>query len=291
MFQSVIDDIKAQFSYGNMVTKIILVNLFVFLFIIIVKAFTPAGSGVYDTLIDLIALPSDGWKLLKRPWTIFTYMFLHEGVWHFAWNMIMLYWFGRILGDLMGDKRMLPLYILGGLAGALMYIIYVQISGTVGDVRGASAAVSCIIVTAALVAPDYNIRLLLIGNVRLKYIALALFFLDLVSIAEGNNVGGNFTHIGGAIMAIMFIYMLRKGMDFTKPLSKDINLFTTKKKKQAPMKVVHNKKFPKRKVDKEPRPVNIQERIDEILDKINVSGYDSLNSEEKDFLYKASKNS
>ena len=290
MFQSVIDDIKAQFSYGNMVSKIILVNLFVFLFIIIVKAFTPAGSGVYDTLIDFIALPADGWELLKKPWTIFTYMFLHEGIWHFAWNMIMLYWFGRILGDLMGDKRMLPLYILGGLAGALMYIIYVQLSGTLGNVRGASAAISCIIVTAALVAPEYNIRLLLIGNVRLKYIALALFVFDLVSIAEGNNVGGNFTHIGGAIMGIVFIYMLRQGMDFTKPFDKDISLFT-KKKKQAPMKVVHNKKFPKRKADTEPRPVNVQERIDEILDKINVSGYDSLNPEEKDFLYKASKNS
>ncbi len=291
MFQSVLDDIKAQFSYGNMVSKIILVNLFVFLFIIIIKAFTPAGSEVYDTLIEWIALPADGLTLLKRPWTIFTYMFLHEGLWHFAWNMIMLYWFGRILGDLMGDNRMLPLYILGGLAGGLMYIIYVQISGTLGDVRGASAAISCIIITAALVAPNYNIRLLLIGNVRLKYIALALFLFDLVSIAEGNNVGGNFTHIGGAIMGITFIFMLRQGMDLTKPFSKDISLFANTKRREAPMKVVHNKKFPKRKLDKEPRPVNIQERIDEILDKINVSGYDSLNSEEKDFLYKASKNS
>ena len=166
-----------------------------------------------------------------------------------------------------------------------------QISGTVGDVRGASAAISCIIITAALVAPDYNIRLLLIGNVRLKYIALFLFIFDLVSIVEGNNVGGNFTHIGGAIMGITFIYMLRQNMDLTKPFAKDINLLSIKRRKQAPMKVVHNKKFPKRKVDKEPRPVNIQERIDQILDKINVSGYDSLNSEEKDFLYKASKNS
>ncbi len=289
MFQSVADDIKAQFSYGNMVTKIILVNLFVFFFIIIVKAFTPSGSEVYDTLIDWLALPSDGWKLIKVPWTLFSYMFLHEGLWHFAWNMLMLFWFGRILGDLIGDRRILPLYIIGGLAGALMFLIYTQLSGTVANVRGASGAISCFIVAGGFVAPEYNIRLLLIGNVKLKYVALALFLLDLVSIAEGNNVAGNFTHIGGAIMGGLFVYMLRQGLDLTSQFPSKVGL--SQKKSTAPMTVVHNKKFPKRKTDKEPRPVNVQDRIDEILDKINATGYDSLKAEEKDFLYRVSKKS
>ena len=290
MLQSIIDDIKAQFSYGNMITRIILVNLFIFLFIKIIGAFTPPGSELYQSLVNSLALPSEGLKLIKKPWTIFTHMFLHEGFWHIAWNMILLYWFGRIAGDLGGDKRILPLYILGGLAGAASYFIYAQVTDIVGIAYGASAAVTAIIVTAAFLAPDYIIHLILIGSVKLKYVALALILIDVIMISENSNTGGRVAHLGGALLGGYFVHSLRKGIDITTPIQNILNLFSGIRttKKRTPMKVVYSKKWPGPSKPKPERTVDVQERIDAILDKINASGYESLNEEEKDFLYKVS---
>ena len=290
MIQSIIDDIKNQFSYGNMITKIIIVNFFIFLFIKLIGAFTPPQSDFYTNLISYLALSSEALTVIKRPWTLITHMFLHEGIWHFAWNMILLYWFGRITGDLAGDKKILPLYILGGLAGAFAYFIYVQMTGITGIAYGASAGVTAIIVASAFLAPDYIIRLILIGDIRLKYIATALVLIDLVMISENNNSGGRFAHIGGAVLGGYYIYALRHGRDIGSPIHSFLNLFSKAptRQKLPPMKVVHNKKWPDQTRNSPKKSVDIQERIDQILDKINESGYDSLNAEEKDFLYKMS---
>jgi len=292
MIQSIVDDVKAQFSYGNMITKIILVNLFVFFVVIIFKAFSPPSTGIYDTFLSYLALSSDGLRVLTRPWTLFSHMVLHEGIWHIGWNMLMLYWFGRIVGDLAGDKRILPLYILGGLAGGFLFLIYAQMAGLSGGIAlGASGAVMCFVVAAGFLAPDYNMRLLLIGDVRLKYISAALVLIDLVMLSERNNPGGRFAHLGGAILGGTFVHLLRQGIDITSPLqllSRSPQIPTRTKK--APMTVVHNKKRSYKETKQEPpRTRDLQQRIDEILDKINDSGYDSLTAEEKDFLYQASK--
>lgn len=291
MLNSILDDVKTQFSYGNMITRIILVNVFVFLFIIIVKAFTGANPAIYNGLIEYLALPSDGWKLLTRPWTLFTNIILHEGVWHLGWNMLMLYWFGRIVGDLAGDKRILPLYILGGLAGGILFFIYWNLLGNNAPLLGASGAVNCFIVAGACLAPEYNIRLLLIGDVKLKYVAFVLVVLSIVGIANQSNAGGNMAHIGGAIMGAVFVYMLKKGVDLTDPFPGGVSLFSSKKttKGKAPMTVIHNKIKPSRPKESKSRSLGTQEKIDQILDKINATGYDSLSAEEKDFLYQASK--
>ena len=295
MVQSIIDDIRSQFTYGNKITQIILVNIFVFFLIIIVKAFSPPETGIYSAFIKNLALSSDGWTILKKPWTIGTHMILHEGLWHMGWNMLILYWFGRIVGDLAGDRRIIPLYILGGLAGALFYMIYTQLAGITGGLAlGASGAVMCFVVASGFLAPEFNMRLLLIGNVRLKYVALAFVLIDLVMLAERNNAGGRFAHLGGAIMGGLFVHMLRQGLDLTSFFQRNAGSGSASARKPSsriPMKVVHNKKRPERVVKEPERGVGVQERIDEILDKINATGYDSLTAEEKDFLYQASKNS
>ena len=293
MVQSILDDIKAQFAHGNKITQIILVNVFVFLVLVIVRAFSPPETGIYKFFLENLALSSDGWTLLRKPWTILSHMFLHEGLWHMGWNMLMLYWFGRIVGDLAGDRRILPLYLLGGLAGALFYSIYTQIAGINGGLAlGASGAVMAFVVAAGFLAPEYNMRLILLGNVRLKYIAAALVAIDLIMLSENNNPGGRFAHIGGAVLGGFFVHMLRQGVDITRVFQRGNDLFSgASAARRVPMKVIHNKKRPKsRNRDTAPQQ-NTQERIDEILDKINATGYESLTPEEKDFLYQASKKS
>jgi len=284
MIESIINDVKRQFAYGNMITRLILVNIIVFTVIILIKAFTGYDSSIYRSVISYLALPPDLGTLLTRPWTIITYMFLHEGFWHLGWNMILLYWFGRILGDLIGDHRMLPLYIMGGISGGIFFMIYSSATGNLGPVLGASGSVTCLIMAAAFVAPDYIIRLILIGEVRLKYIAFFLILLDLAMIGDNNNAGGSMAHLGGAVLGALAIYLLKEGRDITN-FGNSFN--QVKKKTSVPMDVVHNKKTPtKTTIQKQDSD---QAVVDAILDKINVSGYNSLTTEEKEILYQASK--
>ena len=129
MLQSIVDDIKGQFRYGNKIMQIILVNCFVFLGAIIVKAFSPVGTGFFQNFLEIVALPAGFINVLQKPWTLFTHMILHVGLWHLAFNMLLLYWFGRIVGDLIGDKKILPLYVAGGLFGALFFLLFTPVLG------------------------------------------------------------------------------------------------------------------------------------------------------------------
>lgn len=292
MFDSILEDIKGQFRYGNMISRIILVNVFVFLIFLIVRAFSPGGGGneFYQNFLSWFSLSSEGINLLKRPWSLFTHMFVHEGMWHLFWNMLILFWFGRIAGDLIGDKKVLPLYIMGGLSGALLYLLFAGLTNQLGIAYGASAAVMSFVVAAAFIAPEYIIHLILIGPVRLKYIALFLVLIDLVMIAESNNTGGRIAHLGGASFGALYVVSLRNGNDLTAYLSQLFDRMGSffgevSTSRPGKMKVVHKKKNTDRSIDE----MDIQERIDAILDKINHSGYDSLTSEEKEFLYQASK--
>jgi membrane associated rhomboid family serine protease len=292
MVQSIIDDIKAQFRYGNKIVQIILVNFIVFLTIVIIKAFSPGGgsSEFFTTFFSWIALPSEGFSLLKKPWTLVTHMFVHQGFWHIAWNMLMLYWFGRIVGDLIGDRKILPLYFAGGIFGALFYLFFANVLGWHGIAFGASAAVMTFVVAAGFLAPEYNMRLLLLGDVKLKYIALGLVLLDLVMISESNNTGGRIAHLGGALFGGLYIYFLKEGTDllsFIKLNTGDQRRHTTDRR--APMEVVHSRKNSPQAPVRTKREESLQEKIDEILDKINANGYDSLSEEDKEILFRASK--
>ena len=299
MVTSVIDDIKSTFRSGNMISKIILVNVALYIFINIVYVFSPNGQGLYTILERALSIPSDPAQLIRQPWSVFTHMFFHTGFWHVFWNMLMLYWFGQIMGDLLGDGRVLPIYLMSGLFGGLVFVLHdLFLPGGTGGAAialGASAAVMAVVWSAAMTSPDYNMRLLLIGNVRLKYIALALLFMDLVGSAGDINKGGHWAHIGGAVFGMFYVYMLRQGTDITAPwrglIDKAKSTSRSRQVEKTPrskFKVVHKTNQSDNSVPPG-QAFDQQGELDRILDKIKAKGYDNLNDEEKDFLYRASK--
>lgn len=303
MFKSIKEDIKLQFQSGNMLTRIILVNIAVFVFINLIYVFTTYGdvNKIYINIIDFLALHGRAPKVYTHFWGWFTHMFLHEGTWHLFWNMLLLYWFGRIVGDFLGDERILPLYILGGIAGGIFYIGFEYfLPGSTGSgsmALGASAAVMCMLMTAAMVSPDYHMHLLLIGPVKLKWIAIAMLFFDLIGTAGQVNTGGHFAHLGGAIFGIIYVSRLHNGQDLTSGLQKLFDKINNRQvpikpkppTKRAAMSVVYNKGKESSNQQKEVETISFQTKLDSILDKINDQGYDNLSDEEKNFLSQASK--
>ena len=231
-----------------------------------------------------LLLPAYIPKLLTHFWTPFTYMFMHAGVFHILFNMLWLYWFGQIFEEYLGYKRTLGLYIMGGLMGALFFVLsYNTIpafthanAAFYGTMVGASASVMAIIIATATLLPDYTISLILIGPVKLKWLALFFIAMDFLGIS-GLNAGGEISHLGGALMGFIYIKQLKNGNDWIGNISK---LFKPKSK----LKVVS--KNPLRPAGGVPR----QEEIDFILDKISRAGYDSLNKQEKEILFRASNN-
>ena len=299
MFKSIIDDVKRNFESGNMITRLIVVNVIIFIVLVLLRVFTfsfttNTNSSIYTTLVhEYLATPGYWKELLVKPWTLFTSMFIHEGIWHLAWNMIVLYWFGRIVGDLLGDRKILPLYILGGIAGAVIFTLtFSLIYGFNSSFAvGASAGVMAIVVAAGVTSPDYMIHLPLIGAVRLKYVVLFVIIMNLIG-TMGSKSGGAFAHLGGAILGGLYVTQLRNGRDIGDWVNNVadwfVELFRREPKPQSNLKVVHRKNTPSKK--KANRSVDLQSEVDRILEKIKVKGFDQLSDEEKEILYKASKN-
>ena len=293
MFRSIVQDIRSSFDYGNMVVKIIIINVAVFVITALTEAFLP--SFYQSNILPYIALPGDLMTLLYRPWTVITHMFVHTGIWHLAWNMITLYWFGNIAGDLLGDRRILPVYILGGLVGAIFYILSFNFLSGIGIMAlGASAAVMAVVFTAVAIAPDYIVHLILIGPVRIKYIGLFMFFIDLIGTRSDDNSGGHIAHLGGTLFGIFFVYLLRSGIDLSSVFSWKGALQQKRKRptsiSKTKLKVAHRANPISNKPQTGSSNYDISSRVDQILDKIKSSGYNSLTDEEKEILYKASKN-
>jgi|AntRauTorckE5430_2_1112549.scaffolds.fasta_scaffold04329_2 membrane associated rhomboid family serine protease len=313
MLQSIWDDAKRELSQGNMITQLIIINVAVFVIINLVRLFLFLGNGgavpeLYNTILHFFCMSSD-WKFfLTHPWGMVTSMFLHEGFWHLLWNMLFLYWFGRIVGDFIGDQRILPLYLLGGLTGAVVFFISANLLpyGMGGRFAlGASAGVMAIVVAAGTISPDYIMRLLLLGDVKLKYIVAVLVFLDLILIPSGGNTGGHFAHLGGAFFGWLFVAQLRNGNDFSEPVNNILDkirdvytrVISGKRSSRGP-KVVYRNPSRKRSTTSRGQAASdtnnrnssaYQEKLDAILDKIKDSGYESLTKEEKEFLFNASK--
>lgn len=310
MFESIWEDVKQQYNQGNMITRLIIANTAVFVVVNIVKLFITLFSGFegspsFETFIKFFSLSSDLLFNLTHPWVFLTSMFLHEGFFHFLFNMLFLYWFGRIVGDLLGNHRILPLYLMGGLAGGILYLITANlIYPGASYAYGASAAVMAIVAAAGTIAPDYIMRLILIGDVKLKYIVGVLIFLDVVGIANMSNTGGHFAHLGGAILGFFFVRQLQTGTDWSDPVNRWIDSLVDffrrllGGKRKGPKVVYRDPDRKKkrsvgrsgrgsRKSDSEDLPH--QEKLDAILEKIKKNGYESLSDEEKEFLFNASK--
>lgn len=295
MIDSIVADFKRSMRSGNMVTRLILINVVVFLCLYLLKAVLRGFEFDFNDVLSWLALPNEGLKLLTRPWTIITHMFVHIGFWHVAVNMLYLYWFGRIVGDLIGDRHILPVYIYGGLVGALAYIIVSNIvhlaGGTfigIGSMAyGASAAVAALVVLSGMIAPDYQLNLFLIGRVPLKYVVAFIVFFYIVGIF-GTNSGGNIGHLGGVLLG----YLYYRNMQIGKDWSIGFNNFLSRigiLKSSVPAQRHSPKKSPLKVSYKKDMTSKSEMSVDEILEKINKVGLKGLTQKEREFLDKASK--
>jgi membrane associated rhomboid family serine protease len=291
---SITNDIKHQFRYGNMVMKLVFVNAGVFLFfgIFYFISFLFQNNALYNLILNKVEMPASLSTLLYQPWSVFSYMFLHTGFFHLLFNMLWFYWFGEIFVLYLGDKKILPLYILGGLAGAVTYLLAYNLLPVfkpqvdVSMMLGASASIFAIVFAAATLAPEYEIRLMFLGIVKIKYIAVVSLILDIINIPYGN-AGGYIAHVGGALSGYLYIKSLQGGFDFASSFNTFFDGVANLFKPKSNIKVTY--KSGSQKTEKTSRNKNEQQRVDEILDKIARSGYDSLTKEEKDFLFQYSK--
>lgn len=284
---NLLDEIKYTFNKdNNAIRKIIIANVVVFLLCIIVNVFmffAAVGQEPVATALRYFELPANLGTLLMQPWSILTYMFLHDlaSPLHILFNMLWLFWIGNILHEYVGNRKVYEAYFGGGLAGAILFLLSMNVfpvfANEVHYAYGASAGVLGVVVATATLLPNYPIRLLLLGEVKLKYIALVSVLLDIVGITQ-SNAGGHIAHIGGAIFGFVYIKYLYQDTYLLPAFIR--NLFTKKSK----MKVHYRTTYTKGETNSKPS----QEEVDLILDKISRSGYDSLSKKEKEQLFKAS---
>ena len=281
---SLSNKLNSSLKSGNALQRLLLVNVGQFLTIRITFAVTSLFNVPVFSFHDVsswIAIPSNTSQLLLRPWSVFTYMFYHWDFLHLLFNMLWLYWMGAIILEYLGAKKLFGIYIMGGLFGALAYVIAFNSfpifanSVNVSFALGASASVLAITVAAATLLPDYPVSLMFIGNVALKWIAVVSVLLDVINIS-GDNAGGHIAHLGGALFGFIYIRSLRNGTNLTKWMEILSDRFSGKRGKKSDEDFALHKKAK-------------QEQMDEILDKINKSGYGSLSQSEKDFLFQMSK--
>lgn len=296
-------DLKKGYAYGNTTIKLLYINVILYFSIqlFIVPLFLMGIKIEYfqHFLSQYFYVPSSFSSFIFKPWTIFSYMFLHANGWHLLFNMLVLYGFGRITNDLIQDKKILPLYLISGISGALLFILFYQIFPAfqgmgIVPLVGASASVMGILVAAATLSPKYQISVILIGPVSLQYIAFFFILLDIISVPF-SNPGGHIAHLGGAIWGWSYIRLLRNGINVSAPFEKiweNISSGKKKTKKKYPnqMQVYHRSpsKSPTAQTNETDKKINTN-RLDLILDKINRSGMSSLTEEERNFLEKKSK--
>lgn len=296
MAGGVLDNLKQRLKQRDVLVWLILINLAVFLVMALFKLITTLFMLHSFDVVEYIGVPDRIEQFLYRPWTIITYMFVHGGFLHILFNMLMLFWFGQLFLSYFSPKNLGNLYVLGGIAGALFYFIafntipfYREMSPSY--LIGASASVMAIIFAVAFYSPQTKVNLILIGPVKIIYIALFLFIIDFISLADSSNPGGHIAHIGGALLGYLYAKQYLRGKDITRWMGRIIDWFanlTKPRQKKPKMKVKYNTgrqsdyEYNKRK------NVEAQE-IDEILDKIKKSGYSSLSEKEKKRLFDASK--
>jgi len=302
---SISQEIKYKYHYGGAHVKLIFINVGIFIFLSLFIFFDKlifkgiGGEFVMDNILGSSGLRHN----LIKPWTIITNLFVHDinGLSHIFFNMLVLYVFGNIVKDLIGNSKILPVFLYSGLFG---YLFFVLIYNLIPEYRmlgpisicGASGGIMGITFAAVAISPNYEIRLLFLGNVKIKWIALFYVFINIITL-QGSNAGGSLSHLAGGLMGFIFIQQLQRGRDLAKPFYWLEDWVEYLKKPKPKVKVVYKKeeKVPAgnreyRAKTNAPTESNIskQERLDDILDKISRSGYDSLSTEEKSFLFKIS---
>ncbi len=286
------DEIKESFKKGSVLTRLIYVNLAVFLFVRIVNVFFVLMNQEF-ALLNWLALPADFSQLASRPWTLVTYMFLHFNFLHILFNLLWLYWLGKIFLFYFDERKLLGVYLLGGISGGLFFIAAYNLFPAFTDVltfsilMGASASVIAIVIAVAIWAPNHTINLMFVGPIKMKYIALVSVFMYVIGIAS-SNAGGNLAHLGGAFWGLIYALQYRKGKDLSKGINKLIDAIVKFFKPKQTIKVSYKSES----ADdlKYNRNKNLkQDEINRVLEKISKSGYDSLTKAEKELLFKMGK--
>jgi membrane associated rhomboid family serine protease len=301
---TIIDEIKQSYKRGGILVRLIYINILIFLILLPLVRFVP---GFHDKFLTFFMVPADISKLIFRPWTVFTYMFLHFNFLHILFNMIWLFMFGRIFLIYFTEKQLLSTFILGGIAGALLFVVSYNIflvifhniiPGLDEAVRGAvmlgaSAGVMAVAMGVCFYAPDYSVYVPLIGPVKLIYIAIFFIVTDVLQIIYSSNAGGHIAHLGGAIFGYLFVQQYRKGKDLGRGLNSILDFIASLFKPGKKRMKVSYKSSARDMTDMEynRRKAEVQEEIDRILDKIARSGYDSLTKKEKETLFRMSNNS
>ena len=289
---SIIDNLKQTFRQGSSAVKLIYVNAAVFvvlqIFIIAFRLFNSSGSFV----VSYLALPANLSELLSKFWTPITYMFFHEGFMHFFFNMLTLFWFGKIFLMYFSEKQLVGLYIIGGLFGAFFYVAAYNLFPYFAPelhqsiLLGASASIMAIVLASAIQAPNMELQMLFLGNVKLKYIAIFFVLASLFGITSDNS-GGQLAHLGGALAGYLFVVSLRQGKDLTNGLNRLLNIiynvFGPRKLKIKTN--PHRRSSPMSDAEFNTNKARKIAEIDSILDKIKTSGYESLSTEEKKRLF------
>ena len=287
----VADDIKSSFKRGSVITKLIYINLGIFVAVrlleVVLKLFNIEGIN----FLFWLELPASTSVFLTRPWTVLTYMFLHYDFFHIIFNVLFLYWFGRFFLMYYNEKQLVALYLIGGIFGGAFFMLSYNIFPYFAELKhtawllGASASILAVIVGIAVTTPNFEINLAFIGKVKLKYLALIVIAVDLLSVTSFNS-GGHIAHLGGAFAGYLFAVLMKNGKDLTAPLNKTIDFFVNIFKKKPPkMKVTYKQRGAN--IDYEYNATKKQESevIDAILDKIKKSGYNNLTIEEKKKLF------
>ncbi|MEC8599534.1 MAG: rhomboid family intramembrane serine protease [Bacteroidota bacterium] len=286
------DHIQYRIQQLDIVEKIIFINIICFVFPLFFKTILFLFSLSENFFVGLFELSSSFQDLVFKPWTILTYGFLHSGFFHLFWNMYLLYFSSRLLLNLFNSKIFLKLYFLGIIIGGLTFILSYNFFPVFQDANpymvGASAGVMSVFIFMSTYSPNLEIKLILF-NIKLRYLGIAFVLLDVIQIPYGNS-GGHIAHLGGAFFGFFYAQRLQKGLDIGLPLDNLVEKISQLFIRKSKMKTVHKSKDTSDIQNKKSTMVrDHQRRIDEILDKISVSGYESLSNEEKDFLFRIGK--
>lgn len=286
------DHIQYRIQQLDIVEKIIFINIICFVFPLFFKTILFLFSLSENFFVGLFELSSSFQDLVFKPWTILTYGFLHSGFFHLFWNMYLLYFSSRLLLNLFNSKIFLKLYFLGIIIGGLTFILSYNFFPVFQDANpymvGASAGVMSVFIFMSTYSPSLEIKLILF-NIKLRYLGIAFVLLDVIQIPYGNS-GGHIAHLGGAFFGFFYAQRLQKGLDIGLPLDNLVEKISQLFIRKSKMKTVHKSKDTSDIQNKKSTMVrDHQRRIDEILDKISVSGYESLSNEEKDFLFRIGK--
>jgi membrane associated rhomboid family serine protease len=288
---NIIDDLKVQYKIGGIVTRLIFWN--VALFVIPWLFFALLSLlGINIDYLNYVSLSSNGALLFWKPWSLLSYSFFHSGIMHIVFNMIVLNFSGRLFMTYFTSKQLFGLYVLSAIFAGISYVLIFYLLNINAPIVGASAAIMAILVATTTYYPLMDLRLLIIGNVKLWHVTAVILVIDLMQL-RSENMGGHISHLAGALFGFIFIKLLQNGTDLSTAVSRFIDFFTNlfEKNPATPFKKVHkNYSRPEVKsVSKIVTKDKSQQQIDEILDKISQSGYDSLSSEEKEFLFKVGK--